>query len=57
MSKPIQLEQNKVYFMQALLKDTGGGDHLSVKVKLPSGVEKIPLGGKDIYTGVPCKSY
>ena len=56
-SKPIQLEQNKIYFMQALLKDTGGGDHLSVKVKLPSGVEKIPLGGKDIYTGVPRESY
>jgi hypothetical protein len=41
--------------MQALVKEGGGGDHLSVKVKLPSGVEKAPLGGKDVYTGVPRK--
>ena len=54
-SKPVQLQQGKVYFMQAILKEGAGGDHLSVKVKLPSGVEKAPLGGKDVYTGVPRK--
>lgn len=52
-SKPVQLQQGKVYFMQAIAKEGGGGDHLSVKVKLPSGAEKTPLGGKDVYTGVP----
>ena len=41
--------------MQAILKEGGGGDHLAVKVKLPSGAEKAPLGGKDVYTGVPRK--
>ena len=58
-SKPVQLQQGKVYFMQAIVKEGGGGDHLSVKVKLPSGVEKAPLGGKDVYTGVPrkCRIY
>ena len=55
-AKPIQLQQGKVYFMQALLKEIGGGDHLTVKVKLPSGVEKIPLGGEDVFTGVPRKA-
>jgi hypothetical protein len=39
--------------MQAIAKEGGGGDHVSVKVKLPSGKEKAPLGGKDVYTGVP----
>ena len=54
-SPVIQLQQGKVYFMQAIVKEGGGGDHLSVKVKLPSGAEKAPLGGKDVYTGVPRK--
>ena len=54
-SKPIQLEQGKVYFMQAYLKETAGGDHLTVKVKLPSGTEQAPLGGQDVFTGIPRK--
>ena len=41
--------------MQAIAKEGGGGDHLSVKAKLPSGVEKAPLGGENIYTGIPGK--
>ena len=41
--------------MQALGKEGAGGDHVSVKVKLPSGVEKAPLGGENVYTGVPRK--
>ena len=56
-SKPVLLQQGKVYFMQAIAKEGGGGDHVSVKVKLPSGAEKAPLGGKDVYTGVPRKYF
>ena len=39
--------------MQAIGKEGGGGDHLTVKAKLPSGVEEAPLGRENIYTGVP----
>ncbi len=42
--------------MQTLLKEGSGGDHVAVKVKLPSGVQKVPLGGEGVYTGVPGKS-
>lgn len=34
-SAKIQLRQGSFYFMEALLKEGGGGDHLSVGVKLP----------------------
>ncbi len=43
--------------MQTIAKEGGGGDHISVKVKSPSGAEKAPLGGKDVYTGVPRKYF
>ena len=29
--------------MEGLLKEGGGGDHLSIGVKLPSGVEEKPI--------------
>lgn len=52
-SKPVTLEQGKVYFMQALVKEGGGGDHLAVKVKLPSGAVQAPISPTDVFTGVP----
>ena len=38
--------------MEGLVKEGGGGDHLSIGVKLPSGVEEKPLT-KNIYTKPP----
>ena len=41
--------------MQALVKEAGGGDHLSVKVKLPSGAVQAPINPQTVFTGVPRK--
>jgi hypothetical protein len=51
-SKPIGLEKGRVYYMEAFLKEGGGGDHLTVRVKLPSGRTQTPLM-KNLYTRPP----
>ena len=51
-SKPIGLEKGRVYYMEAFLKEGGGGDHLTVRVKLPSGSTRTPLM-KNLYTRPP----
>jgi hypothetical protein len=38
--------------MEAFLKEGGGGDHLTVRVKLPSGSTQTPLM-KNLYTRPP----
>ena len=38
--------------MEAFLKEGGGGDHLTVRVKLPSGRTQTPLM-KNLYTRSP----
>ena len=38
--------------MEAFLKEGGGGDHLTVRVKLPSGSTRTPLM-KNLYTRPP----
>ena len=38
--------------MEAFLKEGGGGDHLNVRVKLPSGSTRTPLM-KNLYTRPP----
>jgi hypothetical protein len=38
--------------MEAFLKEGGGGDHLTVRVKLPSGNTQTPLM-KNLYTRPP----
>ncbi len=38
--------------MEAFLKEGGGGDHLTVRVKLPSGRTQTPLM-KNLYTRPP----
>eukprot|EP00795_Rhopilema_esculentum_P015280 gene15280-6491_t len=39
----IQLEAGKLYYLEGLLLEMSGGDHLSVAVDLPSGKKLIPL--------------
>ena len=35
------------------MKEGGGGDHISVGVKLPSGVLQRPVSNKDVYIKPP----
>ena len=39
--------------MEALMKEGGGGDHISVGVKLPSGTFQRPISQEDIYIRPP----
>ena len=52
-SSPVQLEKDKVYYMEALMKEGGGGDHIAVGVKLPSGTLQRPISQQDIYIRPP----
>ena len=42
--------------MEALMKDTGGPDHIIVRVRLPSGTIQTPVSKDDLYTTPPGKS-
>ena len=52
-SSPVQLQKGKVYYMEALMKEGGGGDHIAVGVKLPSGTLQRPISQADIYIRPP----
>ncbi len=52
-SAPVTLSQGQPYYMEALMKEGGGGDHVSVGVKLPSGVLQRPISNKDVYIKPP----
>ena len=41
--------------MQALLKQGGGGEHLEMKVKLPSGAEQSPIDPQSLFVSPPGK--
>ncbi len=38
------------------MKDTGGPDHIIVRVKLPSGAIQTPVSKNDLYTSPPGKT-
>ncbi|MBL9134329.1 MAG: lamin tail domain-containing protein [Verrucomicrobiales bacterium] len=42
-SSPIRLEAGRLYYIEALQKEGGGGDHLSVRWTLPSGAVEEPI--------------
>lgn len=48
-SGAIYLEEGKYYFMQALMKEEGGGDHLSVGWQLPDGTLQQPMPADQFY--------
>ena len=52
-SSPVQLVKGKAYYMEALMKEGGGGDHITVGVKLPSGTLQRPISQEDIYITPP----
>ena len=41
--------------MQALLKQGGGGEHVEMKVKLPSGAEQSPIDPQSFFVTPPGK--
>ena len=47
-SKPIHLEKGQKYAILALHAEGGGGDHLGIAWKLPSGVSEQPIGMKPV---------
>uniref|UniRef100_A0A7M6DPA1 Uncharacterized protein n=1 Tax=Clytia hemisphaerica TaxID=252671 RepID=A0A7M6DPA1_9CNID len=42
-SGPIQLESGKKYYMEAVMREAGGSDNLSVGVYQPNGVSLLPI--------------
>ena len=52
-SSPIELEGGRAYFLEAFLKEGGGGDHISVAVKLPSGQMENPISKANLFIASP----
>lgn len=52
-SVPIRLIRGRVYYIEALMKEGGGGDHISVGVKMRRTVKPIPR--KYLYLVPPSK--
>jgi hypothetical protein len=50
-SGPIKLEKGRVYFMQAFVKEGGGGDHIAVGVKLPNRKTERPIQNSNLFVG------
>ncbi len=45
----IFLEQGESYYLSVLMKEMGGGDHLSVQMVLPTGVTETPMSASHFY--------
>jgi hypothetical protein len=54
-SRPIDLKAGRRYYIEALHKEGGGGDHVSVKWLLPTGAEELPIPGNRLSPFVPAK--
>jgi hypothetical protein len=44
-SKPVRLEAGRRYYIEAVHKEGGGGDHVSVRWQLPDGSIEAPIPG------------
>jgi hypothetical protein len=53
----VTLSRGQVYYVEALLKEGPGGDHISVGVKLPSGVLQRPIANNDVYIKPPGRAF
>ena len=42
-----------VYFMKALMKEGGGGDHVSVGVQYPKKRKIVPIRAQEVFVGTP----
>jgi hypothetical protein len=54
-SEPIELKAGRRYYIEALHKEGGGGDHVSVKWQPPNGPEEAPIPGSRLSPFVPVK--
>ena len=52
-SSPVRLIKGRVYYMEVLMKEGGGGDHLSVGVKWPHSKRIRPVSRKNLYQRPP----
>lgn len=49
-SAPVFLEQDRLYYISALMKQGTGGDNLAVGWKLPDGTSDMPVSGQYLYS-------
>lgn len=54
-SKPMELKAGRRYYIEALQKEGGGGDNISVGWQLPSGVQERPIPGNRLSPFVSLK--
>ena len=52
-SKPVELVADRAYFVQVFQKEGGGGDHVSVGVKLPNGQMEQTVSPASLFTSSP----
>ena len=45
MSQPIFLDKSSIYQMEVFMSESGGGDHVSVGMRRPSGEYERPIPG------------
>ena len=55
-SRPIRLRGGKIYFVEVVMKEGGGGDHVSVGVKIPRSRRIRPVSRRNIFTRPPSMS-
>ncbi len=53
-SRPIMLEAGKFYYIEALMKEEEGDDHLSVAWELPNGTFEGPVNGHHLSSEIEC---
>jgi hypothetical protein len=52
-SRRIRLRAGRIYFMEVVMKEGGGGDHVSVGVRKPRSKRIRPVSRKNIFTRPP----
>ncbi len=48
-SAPIALEAGRIYYVDALMKEGGGGDNLAVRWLRPDGIDEGPIPAKSLF--------
>ncbi len=54
-SRPVRLRGGRVYFVEVVMKEGGGGDHVSVGVRKPRSRGVKPISKRDLYRQRPSK--
>ena len=54
-SRPIRLVKGRAYYLEAVMKEHKGGDHLSVAVQQPGRSRPRPISKEDVYIRPPGK--